>query len=131
LHTHKLHTDLYCDDCKKEVWATATQARAVHQRLTAAGTADDVINDVINDVIKIIDPSNYSTKYADETDYATNHTHYQITPLCLSHADSSQITKHCKVHNDLVANQGRRISDSFDDQIWDYAEFKALAEPNA
>lgn len=123
---HKLHPDLYCDDCGKEVWATATQAHAVRQRLAAAGTTDDVIDDVI----KIIDPASYSTKYADEIDYDTDHTRYRKL-LDLRHADSSQITEElCKEHNDLITKHGRRILDKFDNEIWDYAEFKSLAEPD-
>ena len=124
---HNLHHDLYCTECGKEIWATATQAHAVRQCLAAAGTADDIIDDVI----KIIDPHNYSTKYADEIVFDTDHTRYRKL-LDLSHADSSQITEeHCKEHNDLVAKHGRRILDSFDNETWDYAEFKALADPNA
>ncbi len=119
---HKLHPDLYCNECGKQVWVTATQAHAVRQRLAATGTADDVINDVI----KIIDPHNFSTKYADEIEYDTNHTRYRQL-LDLRNSDSSQITEeHCKEHNDLVDKHGRRIIDSCcDNETWDYAEFQA------
>jgi len=121
---HKLHPDLYCTECGKEVWDTATKAHAIRQRLAAAGTPDDVIADVI----KIIDPANYSTKYADEIVYDIDHTRYRQL-LDLVHSDSSQITeKDCKEHNDLVAKHGRRILDSLDDETWCYAEFKALAD---
>lgn len=119
---HKLHPDLYCTECGKQVWVTATQGHAVRQRLTTAGTA----NDVIDDVIKIIDPRNYSTKYASEIEYDTDHTRYcQLLDLC--HTDSSQITEeHCKEHNDLVAKHGRRIlNNCCDNKTWDYAEFQA------
>jgi len=119
---HKLHPDFYCTECGKQVWATATQAHAVRQRLAAADAAADVIDDVIS----IIDPRNYSTKYADEIEYDADHTRYSEL-LDLHRADSSQITEeHCKEHNDLVAKHGRRILHScFDDEIWNYAEFQS------
>jgi len=117
---HNLHPDLYCFDCGEQVWTTAIQAHAVHQRLTAAGIA----NDVIRDVIKIIDPHNYSTKYIDEINFDTDRARYGEL-LDLRAADSSQITEeHCKEHNDLIAKHGKRICYSLD--TWDYADLLAI-----